>query len=350
MNLPEASHIRENYESSAHAFVVLRGGLAFGLDDNLNDAYGFNEVHSSFVSSQRKNNGLEWEIIQDSYGKFQLTDDNALFLGEIIAGGTTIKAAMPRIIRKAEEEGKNIRALTIINAGVENAEIVAADFHRELSSKFKYDGTTVVYLEGRFGLAQADTSITVKAPVTDFLIGHNALLSPDFELELYNSGSLYHGFLQPCVIFDGGARSFAPLEHFIELRAYWTKMRLHADAGMTMKQAYLERWPEDRIQTQVDTKNTAITKILQEISKAREQYLAHTRLGQYDSPDGLTGYCNMQNAGLDPNIRNLAPSTGQGFIDSMETIVSYFGDRPETLQTSTSAVDKKMKEFLKKEE
>lgn len=326
--LPEAKTLAKKYENSWHPVVVLRGGLAFDTRDGLSLAYGANYPHTTFLSSQRKNENGNWEIIQDSYFKPEFTDQNDLVIGEIIAGGTTIKNAVPRLITKAKDQGKNLRSLLILNIGVGNAEKVAYNFHKELAEKFDYDQTIVVYFEGRFDLAKENSNLAVKLPDTDFLAGYDALITPEFADERFTKGKngFYENILTPCVIGDGGSRAFAPSRHFIEMRQYWSKMLLHSiDGGMTLREAYLERQPkfkniEIMAENLFDTNMLAVKKYF--LTNKVKKFYDHAE--KQNSSEKLVNYSSHLISQIDKRIMLFYPKSGPKLFNELGEITSTF--------------------------
>jgi hypothetical protein len=101
-----------------------------------------------------------------------------------------------------------------------------------------YGRTVICYAEGRFGLAEADSPLTIHIPGTD-LLRRPALLTPEFELSQFEE--LHHP-LERCTIYDVGAKSFEYDTYLIDVIDYWRKLEA---TGMTLLEAYEERWPLD---------------------------------------------------------------------------------------------------------
>ncbi|NUM37436.1 MAG: hypothetical protein HUU50_23100 [Candidatus Brocadiae bacterium] len=343
--LPETNEIRKEDSACAQALVVLRGGISFGLPEAMYQAYHFDQVHVSYVSSQRKKSSQDWQIVQDSYNKFQLTDANAVYIGEIIARGTTIRNTMPKIIQKAQEQKKQITRLVILNIGVKHAEEVAHHFHQVLQSTFsQYKGTIVVYLEGRFSLAKEDSPLAIKVPDTDFLCDSQALLTPEFEIHRFTrKNDLYPFILNPCVVFDGGARSFAPSEHFVDLRHYWSKMLLHAWSGMTMHDALYEREPSEKQGTKIESREQSI---LSELERCRSEYRKNIESSQYRSSQLLENYILSTLQSIDASMNCHLGDSGPQFIKACEKEQDLFKKGLSDISSAKSAIDSLVNEFL----
>lgn len=343
--LPEMTQIQKQDVCQAQVLVVLRGGISFGLPEALHQAYGFEQVHVSYVSSQRKKNPQNWEIVQDSYNKFQLTDSNAVYIGEIIARGTTIRNTLPKIIQKAQEQKKQITRLVILNIGVKHAEEVAYQFHQILKDTFpEYQGAIVVYLEGRFSLAKENTPVAIKIPDTDFLCDSQALLSPEFELyRLKFRDNLYPYLLNPCVVFDGGARSFAPSEHFIDLRHYWSKMLLHAWNGMSMYDALIERESLSKQGTKIESEESGI---LSELERNRKQYQENIQQPCYKCSKMLENYILSWIHSIDKALIPYLGKSGPELIRACQEQQKLFQDGQKDLKSASAAIDTLIYDFL----
>ncbi len=215
----------------------LRGGLNFGLSFLLNQVYGFNRHFSSFITSQRYRKKGKWSIKLDQYRKFSLPPNAHIFLGDVIATGTTLENGLGILYRRCWEEKKNIKNFIVFTIGCHRAERILERFDRLFKKSFDYGNTYLYYLEGRFGLPEKKEDFRICLPGTD-LIRYPALLSPEFELSQYEKLSYP---LERCTIYDVGSRSFECLTHLEDVMDYWEKLSL---TGMTLYEAYKERWPE----------------------------------------------------------------------------------------------------------
>jgi len=224
-------------DKSVSVLHFLRGGLNFGLPFLLHKVYGFNRHFSSFITSQRYRKKGKWSIKLDQYRKFSIPKDANIFLGDVIATGTTIENGLGILYRRCLEEKKNIRNFIVFTIGCYKAEKILEKFDRLFKKSFNYQNTYLYYLEGRFGLPEKRKDFSICLPGTD-LIKYPALLSPEFELSQYEK--LSHP-LERCTIYDVGSRSFECLAHLEDVIDYWKKL---SGTGMTLYEAYKERWPE----------------------------------------------------------------------------------------------------------
>ncbi len=238
---PERAKVAAFDENSILVFNILRGGLNFKLRDALYHAFGFNRTKSSFVSSHRLLSGGEWKIVENGYKKIKIPNGSNIFMGDIVATGASLENALQEICNFLTESGRGIKNFFLFTIGTENAERILRRFHqrfRELSPN--YENTYLFYIEGRFGLARADSPLRIKVEDTD-LLRHPALLAPEFELSQYEA--IAHP-LERCVVYDGGSRSFDIEEYFEDVASYWRRVLRLAEAGETLLDLLRERWPE----------------------------------------------------------------------------------------------------------
>lgn len=235
--MPDALPFRHLKDTSVGVLHFLRGGLNFALVELLNRAYGFRYHFSSFITSQRYRKSGGWNIKLDQYRKISIPADANLFVGDVIATGTTLENGLSILYERCLEEKKNIRRLSVFTIGCGRAEAILGKFHQEFKRSFDYEGTYLFYLEGRFGLPESKKEFRICLPGTD-LVRHPALLAPEFEMSQYRKISYP---LERCAVYDVGSRAFESQAHFAEVREYW---KILADTGMTLYEAYKERWPE----------------------------------------------------------------------------------------------------------
>jgi len=229
----------------------LRGGLNFGLLNMLYNAYGFKRACASFITSQRYKKHENWFIKDDQYRKFALPEDATIFIGDVIATGTTLDNGLEILRQQCLNEGKNIRRLVMMTIGCEMAERILAKYHSVFKNNFDYEETILIYFEGRFLVPQSKDDFTACIPGTD-LIKKGALLAPEFEKS--QNGKITYP-LERCVVYDVGARAYEYAVHINDVIEYWKKL-LHS--GRTLKNIYEERWhPDDKI----PNSNSALKKI-----------------------------------------------------------------------------------------
>ncbi|HNW94038.1 MAG TPA: hypothetical protein PKM88_14110, partial [bacterium] len=225
-------------ERDAAMLTFLRGGLAFGLREALTEGAGFNRAAISFMTAERYRDGRQWRIRQDGYRSFNLPDAAQLFIAEVVATGTTLAHGLDLLLAEFKRERKKLRGITLFAIGSREAEEVLTAIHQRCQHEFgrSYGATTVIYLEGRFGLAGSVKSPVISEAGTD-LLRFPALLAPEFELAQFERLSYP---LERCVIYDLGKRAFNPTEHLNEVRDFWRRMM---EQGITCEEAYRERWP-----------------------------------------------------------------------------------------------------------
>ncbi|MCD6310599.1 MAG: hypothetical protein J7M18_07770 [Candidatus Eremiobacteraeota bacterium] len=218
-------------------FHFLRGGLNFSIQEVLYRALGFKRNTASFMTSQRYRKGKRWSIKLDQYRQVVLPDDSYVFIGDVVATGTTLNNGLTILREKALKTGKNLRALVLFTIGGERAEEILAKHQDDYRKYFDFEDCYVFYIEGCFGLADEKTNLAIKIPGTD-LLRYPALLSPEFELSQYERLS---SILERCIIYDVGAKSFEPMNFLLEIKSYWEEL---SSADMTLMEACKERWPE----------------------------------------------------------------------------------------------------------
>ena len=103
-----------------------------------------------------------------------------------------------------------------------------------------YGRTVVVYIEGRFDMADNDTPLRIRIPGTD-LVRISALVTPEFALSQYEDMAFP---VERCTIYDAGSRSFDIPEYMHDVTDYWEQTRSLAETGFTLYNALKERWPE----------------------------------------------------------------------------------------------------------
>ncbi len=219
----------------------LRSGLNFGIRDSLYASHQFNTQLSSFLTSQRQRDQYgRWYIKDDQYRKLEIPDGVSFFIGEIVATGVTVENGFEIIFRQAKNLGREVTNVFFFTIGCHKIEKTLRKYDALFRSTFPgYRNTFLVYLEGKFHLADSKTQVAVKDQGTD-LMRTSALLTPEFELSQFASLS---SPLERCVIYDGGARAFNVPDYLEDVRSYWEKMKGLAREGMTLEEALAERWP-----------------------------------------------------------------------------------------------------------
>ena len=294
---PEQKAIGDLDPLSISVIHFLRSGLNFGIKDALNEAFGFNTQLSSFLTSQRQRNQYgRWYIRDDQYRKLELPNESSLFIGEIVATGVTVQNGFDIIFRRAKNLGHPIKNVFFFSIGCHKIEKTLRKYDQLFRSAFpKYNNTYLIYLEGKFHLADSKTKVAIKQQGTD-LLRHPAILSPEFELSQFKNLAYP---LERCVIYDGGARAFNVPEYMEDVRAYWEKMLVQAEQGMTMRQALDERWPAKEYNLPFKEFVVAKKKIWKGVKSEvlRQIYLAHRKRWTSDfkkraeTPQSLVNLC-----------------------------------------------------------
>lgn len=259
-------------ESSIVVLNILRGGLAYGLREALHTVYGWNVHRTAFISSQRaRDDNGEWYITENRYQKISLPDNAHIILGDIVATGVSLEHALRRILDVARQQHTSINGFTFFTVGGMRAIKIMEAIDKECRALFpRYAGSTVIYYEGIFGLADETSRLSIVLPSTDFL--HSpAVLTPEF-IE-YQTTALSYA-LERCTIYDSGSRAFDVSEHLADVAGYWQQVRELAQKDMTYTEYLSERFPEDpRLQDSIWTAEHATTELLTQVA---EQQLAKT--------------------------------------------------------------------------
>ncbi len=219
----------------------LRGSLNFGLREALKDALGTNRHVTCFMSSQRYRKDGRWHVKEDMYRKMDIPQGAVLMVGDVVATGVTVSNGFEVISEHLRQHELRPSGIVFFTIGCHKAEKALQEFHEHFSSgRQDYIGTHVVYLEGKFSLVDSQTPLHIALPGTD-LVKLDALLTPEFELSLYDSVPFV---LERCVIYDAGSRAFDVPEYLEDVLHYWEQLRRLAKRGFTLREAMLERWPE----------------------------------------------------------------------------------------------------------
>lgn len=239
--LPERDAIETSSQERVCVVHFLRGGLNFGLREALYNAYGFNRHSSCFMSSQRRMVDGQWHVEEDMYRKLHIPAHATLLVGDVVATGTTVANGFQVILDHLETIGSSVRRIVFFTIGCPRTEEVLAHADREFRAAFdEYEGTTAVYLEGRFRLVASEDELRIGRPGTD-LIRRDCLVAPEFALSQYERLSFP---LERCTIYDAGSRAFDIPSFTTDVRSYWEQVRDLARGGMTLAEALNERWPE----------------------------------------------------------------------------------------------------------
>ncbi len=227
-----------------NVFTILRGGLNFRLGRVLRNSFGYKWQSASFVSSQRVRVGETFDVEEDAYRKFVVPEDPTIYSGDIVATGVSLDSALGYLYRYLVQHAIQLENFVFVGLGCREAEPVLERWHARFKDAFrKYDRTLVVYLEGRFGLADESTPLRVRHPNTDLLRSYElgSLHTPEFEYSQFERVIIP---LEGCTIYDGGKKSFEPIHHLEEVREFWKEQyRLACSEDLTLWDEYCRRFP-----------------------------------------------------------------------------------------------------------
>lgn len=215
----------------------LRGGLNFQLREALGEAYGFNKHYCAYMTSQRHKDTDEWVIEEDQYRKIRYLPGSTLLIGDVIATGSTLENGLEVLLNQAGVEEAPFRNLIVFTIGCDRGRKILDQYYEQLREVCGVEQVMLFYGEGKLGLAEKDSSLTIKIPGTD-LLREPALLSPECERSIYQR---LHIPIERCTIYDVGAKSFEYQEHIEDVVEYWNQL---IDSDLTLKEAYRERWSE----------------------------------------------------------------------------------------------------------
>ena len=231
-------------ESTTTVLHILRGGLNFGLRQSLARAYGWNKHASAFISAQRarqSENPEDWYITENAYQKVFLPNDAAVVFGDVVATGTSLSYALHQMINIGETEKKRVSSFVFFTIGGPRSEEILAEIDALCRTRFpNYSGSTVIYFEGRFAVAEAGTPLSIKYTGTD-LIRRDCIMAPEFINSQYDN-PLFP--LERCTIYDAGSRAFWVPEYIEDVLDYWEKTAMLARDGFTFRRLLQERCPD----------------------------------------------------------------------------------------------------------
>ncbi|MFH1802197.1 MAG: hypothetical protein ABH864_01965 [archaeon] len=224
---PELNNYFKNVkDENLNVLHFLRGGLNFQILEALGKIDKPN-ARASFMSSERTLENNQWKIKDDNYTKLNLENDSIVFIGDIVATGSTLKCALEKI-------PKTMKHIFLFTLGGKEAEEIM------IQNQNKFETAFIIYIEGQFHCPTDKTPVRIKIPGTD-LMPLNSLLAPEFEQELLNHPIKA---LERCIVYDGGSRGFHPKVHFEDLLEYTQQLQQEADKGATLYDLILERWQD----------------------------------------------------------------------------------------------------------
>lgn len=234
-------------DTRSNVLVFLRGGLNFPISDALGEAFGFEKQTTSYMTSQRdKDKFGRWFIKDAQYQKFVFENHATIFCGDIVATGSTISHGLECLVQNARNSGKTIDNLVFFTIGCHKIEKLLEDAYDSFREHFKtFQHVAVIYLEGKFHLADSKTDVEIKIQGTDLMKRH-ALLAPEYLLSQFVDIA---PCLERCVVYDGGSRSFNVRAACTEVMHYWLQVRRMALHGRTLKDYLAERFPDEWLAT-----------------------------------------------------------------------------------------------------
>lgn len=204
---------------------LLRGGLNFGLREALADAYGWNAHGASFLSAQRRRKAddpEQWEISEAEYRKLAVGPRVSLVLGDVVASGASLEHGLSTMLDGLKEQGSRLRSIVFFTVGGPRTEEVFQAIEPGLRARYpEYEGTTVIYLEGRFPVAHCETPLSIKVSGTD-LLRHGDAMAPEFVASQYECPMFP---VERCTIYDAGSRAFEPRAYLDDVLEYWQEVQ-----------------------------------------------------------------------------------------------------------------------------
>lgn len=234
---PLGDWLGDERDKDVSVMHFLRGGLNFQLREALGEAYGFNKHYCAYMTSQRHKQNENWVIEQDQYRKIRYLPDSTIMIGDVIATGSTMENGLEVLLNHARENDRPFKNLIVFTIGCDEGRRILEQYHDRFRDEFDLDRVMLFYAEGKLGLAEEDSPLTIKISGTD-LLREPALLAPECERSIYQRP---HIPVERCAIYDVGAKSFCYQEHVEDVIGYWEKLR---DSDLTLKEAYRERWSE----------------------------------------------------------------------------------------------------------
>ena len=150
-------------EADCNVVHLLRGGLNFGLREALAEAYSWNLHSSTFLSAQRRRtlkDSEKWEISESEYRKVVIPKRVRFVLGDVVASGASLKYGLETLLGLVAEHEAQLDSVLFFTIGGPRTQEV---FH-EMEAQFRavspdFEGFQIVYLEGRFPVAERETSL-----------------------------------------------------------------------------------------------------------------------------------------------------------------------------------------------
>ncbi len=231
---------------NVNVYHILRGGLNFQIRDVLRKAFGYKWHSSSYISSQRVKEGVQFVISEDAYRKFEVPNNATIYSADIVASGASLDNSLVYLEKYLEQKQLELKNFVFITIGGIRAEEVLEKWDTRFKQTHPgYEKTVLIYLEGRFALGGIETPLANVLPDTDLLRNYKlgALLSPEFEHSQFEKIIIA---LEGCAIYDGGKKAFEPVNHIIDVLEFWEKQQHFAKREMvSLWQEYNARFPLD---------------------------------------------------------------------------------------------------------
>ncbi len=234
--------------SSKHVNVyhILRGGLNFQVRNSLLKAFGYKWHSSSYITSQRLEKDGEFSISEDSYRKFQIPDNATIYSADIVASGVSLDNSLQYLDNYLISKKLKLKNFIFVTIGCSNAEKVLRKWDRIFKEHHpEYERTILIYLEGRFALGAKETPLYNVLPNTDLLKNYKlgALITPEYEYSQFEKMIIP---IEACAIYDGGKKSFEPVNHIIDILDFWEKQESMAiKNNLSLWIEYNSRFPLD---------------------------------------------------------------------------------------------------------
>ena len=244
--LNNISHLSSISSKQVNVYHILRGGLNFEVRNALHKAFGYKWHSSSYISSQRHEENGEFAIADDSYRKFQIPDNATVYSADIVASGASLDNSLHFLDSYMTTEKLKIKNFVFITIGCSKAEDVLEKWDAIFKKNHpEYEKTILIYLEGRFALGNKKLPLFNVLPNTDLLKNYKfgALLTPEYEFSQFEKMIIP---LEACSIYDGGKKSFEPVQHIMDILDFWEKQERSAiGQNLSLWNEYNSRFPLD---------------------------------------------------------------------------------------------------------
>lgn len=240
------------HSSKVNIVHFLRGGLNFCLREAFAHAYSWNDHGCSFLSSQRSvdENG-RWYVHEDDYAKITIPKKSTIVIGDVVATGVTLDHGLQKLTQIIKSQGGSIQRVLFFTIGCHKAEKILEKYAEKWRQIFSdFEGIDLVYIEGKFHLADTKTKAAIKILGTDLLrkecVMAQAFIDSQSEKDTYP--------LERCTIYDAGSRAFDIPEYKDDVVEYWEEVLSLAEQGVSAAELLEERFPLATEQMKADYK------------------------------------------------------------------------------------------------